>query len=297
MSGFYHHFARTIILLGALFALGGGIFLGFGRPLGARSIDIERFAETYPAIMFGLGGFALLMLAGELLALMRAKRLETPRPEEPAEEEEPEEIPEPEPTPPTTPAPKSAPATMETVKAPQPPPPPDARSLYKLVRTYIELEMWELAIEKANLILRHHPKSPEANMVQKIMNDLRWKAEPKFVEQAKKPMSREKELELRKKGITTMLAAVKAYVDLEMWDLAKEKAMLIINHFPDSDEAKELAKIVKTIGERQLAPAPAPATAAPAAEPAPTKPANPPGEGTHEANTQVPPAHPPEGGR
>jgi Ca2+-binding EF-hand superfamily protein len=43
---------------------------------------------------------------------------------------------------------------------------------------------------------------------------------------------------------------VKTYMDLEMWELARQKAVSIMKSFPDSPEAAELMKIFETIEKK-----------------------------------------------
>ena len=51
------------------------------------------------------------------------------------------------------------------------------------------------------------------------------------------------EKELRNKGLAQMYQHVKTYMDLEMWELARQKAITIMKNFPESPEANELAKL------------------------------------------------------
>ncbi len=129
------------------------------------------------------------------------------------------------------------------------------------MKTYIDLEMWELALEKANAILKDFPGTREAELVQKNLAELRWKAEPKFVSM-KEPMTAVQEKELRDKGLAQMYQHVRTYMDLEMWELARQKAITILRNFPDAPEslvfiyvlethekkARETAEVAKTEG-------------------------------------------------
>jgi outer membrane protein assembly factor BamD (BamD/ComL family) len=114
------------------------------------------------------------------------------------------------------------------------------------MRTFVDLEMWELALEKANAIVKDFPGSREAELVSRNLNEIRWKAEPKFVAQTA-PLSADQERELREKGLTAMLQHVRTYMDLEMWELARQKALALIKAFPDSPEAAELMKVLETL--------------------------------------------------
>ena len=46
---------------------------------------------------------------------------------------------------------------------------------------------------------------------------------------------------------------VKTYMDLDMWELARQKAVSIMKSFPDSPEAIELMKIYETIEKKAKA--------------------------------------------
>ena len=91
--------------------------------------------------------------------------------------------------------------------------------------------------------------SREAEIVSKNINEIRWKAEPKFVTQVK-PLSADDEKKLREKGLAQMYQHVKTYVDLEMWELARQKAITIMTNFPDSPEAAELTKLYPNIDKQ-----------------------------------------------
>src|SRR5207248_5081326 len=90
--------------------------------------------------------------------------------------------------------------------------------LYHEMKTYIDLEMWELALEKATAIVENHAGTKEAELVSRNLNELRWKAEPKFVA-AHAPLTADQEKQMREKGLAAMYNHVKTYMDLEMWEL------------------------------------------------------------------------------
>ena len=46
---------------------------------------------------------------------------------------------------------------------------------------------------------------------------------------------------------------VKTYMDLDMWELARQKAVAIMKSFPESAEAVELMKIYETIERKAQA--------------------------------------------
>ena len=64
-------------------------------------------------------------------------------------------------------------------------------------------------------------------------------------------MSVAQERDLKEKGLAQMCQHVKTYMDLEMWELARQKAITIMKNFPESPEANELAKVFETI-ERKV---------------------------------------------
>jgi len=117
------------------------------------------------------------------------------------------------------------------------------------MKVYVDLEMWELALEKANAILKEFPGTREAELVARNINEIRWKAEPKFVA-LKEPLSEDQQRELREKGLAQMYQHVRTYMDLEMWELARQKALAILRNFPDAPEALELMKVYDTLEKK-----------------------------------------------
>jgi hypothetical protein len=117
------------------------------------------------------------------------------------------------------------------------------------MKTYVDLEMWELALEKANAVLKDFPGTREADLVGKNINEIRWKAEPKFLAQ-NQPLTGDQEKQLREKGLAQMYQHVKTYMELGMWELARQKAIAIMKNFPDSPESNELMKIFETIQKK-----------------------------------------------
>ena len=75
----------------------------------------------------------------------------------------------------------------------------------------------------------------------------------------KEPMTADQEKELREKGLAQMYQHVKTYVDLEMWELARQKALAIMKNFPDAPEAAELVKLYGEIDRKARETAGAPA--------------------------------------
>lgn len=143
------------------------------------------------------------------------------------------------------PVPRAAPAPAPVPTA-LPAPLPGLQALYHEMKTYVDLEMWELALQKATAIVDGHPGTPEAEAVSKNLNELRWKAEPKYVAQGT-PLSADQERQLRERGLAQMAQHVRTYMELEMWELARQKALLVLRNFPETPEAVELMKHFDTI--------------------------------------------------
>jgi hypothetical protein len=85
--------------------------------------------------------------------------------------------------------------------------------------------------------------------VARNINEIRWKAEPKFVARTE-PLSEDQQRELREKGLAQMYQHVRTYMDLEMWELARQKALAILKNFPDAPEALELMKVYDTLEKK-----------------------------------------------
>jgi hypothetical protein len=147
--------------------------------------------------------------------------------------------------PPEAAPPPAAPAPQES----RAPAPRRLESLYHEMKVYVDLEMWELALEKANAILKEFPGTREAELVARNINEIRWKAEPKFVARTE-PLSEDQQRELREKGLAQMYQHVRTYMDLEMWELARQKALAILKNFPDAPEALELMKVYDTLEKK-----------------------------------------------
>jgi hypothetical protein len=227
-----HRVFQAILVVGALLAVVGGGAIGIVTIIDPQMEILPRLEKGYREIVFGFLFLTLFAVASSLLeALARA-----PKP-----------APAPEPVPAPAPA---APAAVEPRI--DKPAPSRLEALYHEMKTYIDLEMWELALEKATAIVQHHPGTKEAELVSKNMNELRWKAEPKFVA-AHAPISADEEKQLREKGLAAMYNHVKTYMDLDMWELARQKAVAIMKSFPDSPEAIELMKIYETIEKKAKA--------------------------------------------
>lgn len=231
------------LFAGALLAIVGGGAIGVCTMIDPEMAILRRIDQGYQHVIFGFGFMALFAVASSIVdALGRVGRPATP----------PEAAKAPEPA-----------ATVAAAPVPVAAPKPDPsrlEALYHEMKTYIDLEMWELAMEKANLIVEKYPGTKEAELVSRNLNELRWKAEPKFVA-AHAPITADQEKQMREKGLAAMYNHVKTYMDLDMWELARQKAVSIMKSFPESPEAIELMKIYETIEKKAQA-----AVAAPQAE-------------------------------
>jgi hypothetical protein len=215
---------QAALMIGAVVAIVGGVAIGALHVLDSEMPVLKRVETGYRHVLFGFLFLTLFAVGSTLIAA-----LSEPRKEAPAE------------------APPLPAAVPEPVAAPSPEPVRsglDAR--YHEMKTYIDLEMWELALEKATAILQDFPGTREADLVQKNMAELRWKAEPKFVAKTE-PLTAVQEKELRNKGLAQMYQHVRTYMDLEMWELARQKAITILRNFPDSPEAVELTKVFEML--------------------------------------------------
>ncbi len=219
---------QACLVVGALLAVVGGAAIGIGTIVDPQMEILARLERGYRHIVFGFLFLTLFAVASILIdALARtAKPAAAPAPE---------------------PLPVPPPPVAEV--RPEKPAAPRLEGLYHEMKTYIDLEMWELALEKATAIVDGYPGSKEAELVSRNLNELRWKAEPKFVA-AHAPITADQEKQLREKGLAAMYNHVKTYMDLEMWELARQKAVAIMKSFPDSPESAELMKIFETIEKK-----------------------------------------------
>jgi hypothetical protein len=226
------------VIFQACLAVGAGLAAVGGVALAACSLvdpDMEVLRRVESAYRSGVHGFLYLAAFAVAWAVVEALG-RTGRPLS---------VPEP-----------AAPASSPAPEAPEPRLP----ALYHGMKTYIDLEMWELALEKANAVVKEFPGTREAELVSKNLAELRWKAEPKFVAQTA-PLSADQERELREKGLAAMYNHVKTYMDLEMWELARQKALALLKGFPESPEAAELMKVYESL-ERKAGAGRAPEPAA-----------------------------------
>ena len=203
---------QAALALGAMLAVTGGIAIGLCHLVDPDMEILRRVEIAYRQIIFGFMFLTLFAVGAALLEAL-ARR--------------------------TTPAPVVPPPVEAS--APAVPAPSRLAGLYHEMKTYVDLEMWELALEKANAIVKEHPGTREAELVGRNLNEIRWKAEPKFVSQAA-PLTAAQAQQLRQKGLAAMYQHVKTYMDLEMWELARQKALAILKSFPDSPEAVGLMK-------------------------------------------------------
>jgi len=219
---------QAFLVVGALLAVVGGAAIGIGTIVDPQMEILPRLERGYRQIVFGFLFLTLFAVASALLeALARATK--------------------PAPAPEPDPLPLPVPVASDVLAAK--PAAPRLEGLYHEMKTYIDLEMWELALEKATAIVDKHPGTKEAELVSRNLNELRWKAEPKFVA-AHAPITADQEKQLREKGLAAMYNHVKTYMDLEMWELARQKAVAIMKSFPDSPEAAELMKVYETIEKK-----------------------------------------------
>jgi hypothetical protein len=219
---------QAFLIAGALLAVVGGGSIGIVTMIDPSLEILPRIELGYRHIVYGFLFLAAFAVASGLIELMA-------RVGKPAGAPEPLPLPSPAPASAETPALKTPTSKLE--------------ALYHEMKTYIDLEMWELALEKANLIVKDHPGSKEADLVSRNLNELRWKAEPKYVA-PHAPITADQEKQLREKGLAAMYNHVKTYMDLEMWELARQKALAILKSFPDSAEAVELMKVFETIEKK-----------------------------------------------
>jgi hypothetical protein len=219
---------EAALAIGAIVAVVGGVAIAALHVVDSSMPILRQVESGYRHAIFGFLFLTLFAVGSALIGAL--SQAEGPAPEK-------------------EPAPLPAAAALPAA----PPPPEPARSgldaRYHEMKTFIDLEMWELALEKANAILKDHPGTREAELVQKNLAELRWKAEPKFVSM-KEPLSAVQEKELRDKGLAQMYQHVRTYMDLEMWELARQKAITILRNFPDAPESIELMKVFDTIEKK-----------------------------------------------
>jgi hypothetical protein len=220
----FRPFFQGVLLLGSTVAVVGGGALAALHLAAPDAEILPRVEAAFRNAVFGFFFAALFALASGFLDALRAA----------APARRPEAVPAP-----------AAPAPRES----RPPAPRRLESLYHEMKVYVDLEMWELALEKANAILKEFPGTREAELVARNINEIRWKAEPKFVA-LKEPLSEDQQRELREKGLAQMYQHVRTYMDLEMWELARQKALAILRNFPDAPEALELMKVYDTLEKK-----------------------------------------------
>jgi hypothetical protein len=217
---------QASLAIGAALSVIGGAALAVLHGIDPGMDVLRRLEGAYRHVIFGFGFLTLFALTSAAIDFLHARRPSTP------------------PAPP-------APAPAAPVPAPAKPPKGASKldALYHEMRTYVDLEMWELALEKATAIVNDYPGTREADLVGRNLAELRWKAEPKFVSM-KEPMTADQEKGLREKGLAQMYQHVKTYMELEMWELARQKSVTIMKNFPDSPEAAELTKVYPEIDRK-----------------------------------------------
>jgi len=103
--------------------------------------------------------------------------------------------------------------------------------------------------------------------VSRQINDLRWKAEPKFVAPASSSASPVLKVAASqpkgREALPRELQHVRTYVELEMWELARQRATAIAAEFPDAPEAAEARRLLAEIEAKARPPADAKAPGGP----------------------------------
>lgn len=200
---------------GAALSLAVGVAFGTILIVDPHAPYAEDLALASASVIAGLAG------AGLFLLMFQAFR----RPEAPS-------------TPPVAVAPPSA-----EVLAPAPARPgPDEE--FRQMKTFIELEAWDLAYDKALDLLKRYPGTAYAESIEKNIHELRWKAEPKFADPASGPAVSSAKPD---REAARMLRHLHTYMELEMWDLAAEKAEALVRAYPDAPEAARAAPILVKI--------------------------------------------------
>jgi len=215
---------QALLGFGAIVAILGGSSIGVLHVAAPDLHLLPQIEAGYRHVVFGFLFMMLFVVASELVETLSRVSRKAPEPAAP---------------PPAAPV-----APAETAKSKS-----ALEAVYHEMKTYVDLEMWELALEKANLLLKEFPGTREADLVARSLNELRWKAEPKFVGK-QEPISADQEKQLREKGLAQMYQHVKTYMDLEMWELARQKAVAIMRNFPESPESIELMKVFDTIEKK-----------------------------------------------
>lgn len=203
----------TLLALGGVIAAGGGVALGVWTIVDPTATARPTFEHAW---LLALGGFSFAALFGLTLRWTRV------------------------PAPPASKAPAPAPAPEKPAET------PDAPALLQQMRTHVGLEMWDLALEKANEILERFPGTPQAEIVERNMHELRWKAEPKPAP----PTPPASPAPQRKDELRKRLQHIRTYMELEMWDLARQKAVELAKADPESEEATEAGRLVVEIENR-----------------------------------------------
>jgi hypothetical protein len=227
------------LCLGAALAVMGGALIGVLTLIDPDIRYLRALEAGYRHILFGFLFCTLFSVAAALLeALARGREPREEAPSRPASAA----------TPPDAAVPAGRPSST-----------PELAALYHEMKTYVDLEMWELALEKAGAIVKGFPGTREADIVSRILGEIRWKAEPKFLAQ-QAPLTADQEKDLREKGLAEMYRHVQTYMDLEMWELARQKALAIMKSFPESPEAIRLMKIFDSLEKKAQAAPAAPST-------------------------------------
>lgn len=231
-----HRMVRTVLMVtfafGGLAALAGGVTLGVLTLADPHAADLERFQRAWILLMLG---FTFLAVCTRAVLWLTPASGPAPRPNR-----------------------TSAPPThIES----QPPSKDPAVELQRM-RTYVDLGAWDLALERANAIITLFPGSPEAETVLGQINEIRWKAEPKPAANDSSVIKVIRKQEPPKEEIRDQIRHIRTYMELEMWELAREKAQSIARRFPDSPEGGEARGLLEAIESQARAPRPDPQASA-----------------------------------
>jgi hypothetical protein len=207
----------TVLVLGGLVAVGGGFALAVATLMGIEGTLLAQLERSWLIAMAGL-----LVSSAIVLALGTGERA-TPIATDAAVR-------------PATPAGSEA---------------RDAAAALHQMRAYIGLEMWDLAVAKAESILARFPGTTESETVARVVGELRWKAEPKPAPSAPATPSEQ----AGRENIARLLQNVRTYMDLEMYELAREKAQAVLALTPGHTEA---SRVLTELERRGVAPPPPP---------------------------------------
>ena len=215
-----------LMLAGAVIALLAGLSIAI---IAATDPQSDLIGLLLKPILAVLGGFFAMGLLTVLAASTRSLLARAP---EPASE------------------PGTAPAPDSRIRRPKDDL-PDVKTAFQQMRTYIDLEMWELALDKATDILSRFAGTNEAELVSKNLPELKWKVETRAAAPAgRQQLSTAEERALKQKGLAELVHQVRTYCDLGMWELARQKAIALMKGFPETPEGTEMARMFPGIEKK-----------------------------------------------